>query len=281
MPLAATTVTEQSSRHWKGSLALEFSLGKHKTVLTKRRHRGPLTIQRAFYPEVGVCHIYLLHPPGGVVGGDELTIDVLAKAGSEALITTPGATKFYRSASDTAIQTQKLIIEDNASLEWLPQENIYFPGAHVQSILDIELQGNARAAVWDIQCFGRPSNGEAFNHGQLDSQWRLHRDGKPLLLERLRINETNRTQLSQLQQHPVCGTFVITHADSIETQTLQPQRLISDNEYLAFTQLDGLLVIRYLGNSTENARRYFSNFWQQIREPALGKKPIVPRIWNT
>ena len=47
------------------------------TRLTTRAHRGPLVVQRPFYPEgPGVPHVYLLHPPGGIVGGDSLRVEV-------------------------------------------------------------------------------------------------------------------------------------------------------------------------------------------------------------
>lgn len=281
MPQSSPSTATSKKANWKGSLNLGFEPRPDKTALVKRQHKGPLTVQRAFYPEARVCHVYVLHPPGGVVGGDELEITATLKAHSEALITTPGATKFYRSASDTALQMQTLIVEDNATLEWLPQENILFPGAKVKSVLQVELQGSAKAAFWDIQCFGRPSNNEAFEYGSLDSHLRLFRDGKPLLLERLRIDENNRTSLSQLQNHPVSATFVLSDAVNIDISALDGSKVISEHEYLATTLIDDVMVVRYLGNSTENARNYFINLWQQIRQAALGHAPIIPRIWNT
>ncbi len=53
---------------WKANLSLEFKATALRTVISKREHKGPLAIQRPFYPEDDVCHVYLLHPPGGVVG---------------------------------------------------------------------------------------------------------------------------------------------------------------------------------------------------------------------
>ena len=82
---------------WIAKLELNFSVSRSKTFLSKRKHIGPLTVQQPFYPEEGLCHLYLLHPPGGVVGGDQLSIVVKTDSDSGALITTPGATKIYRS----------------------------------------------------------------------------------------------------------------------------------------------------------------------------------------
>ena len=118
----------QQSSGWVADLSLGFQLIEGKTVLSHRERKGPLAVQRTFYPEGGVCHVYVLHPPGGVVGGDTLALKADLASQTEALITTPGATKFYRSAGSAAKQSQTLSLSTQACLEWFPQENIYFPG---------------------------------------------------------------------------------------------------------------------------------------------------------
>jgi urease accessory protein len=106
---------------WQARLELGLAQWAGRTVLAHKRHFGPLTVQRPFYPEGGPCHIYLLHPPGGVVGGDRLEIAVEVGEGAHALITTPGATKFYRSAGPRAHQIQHLSVAGGGVLEWFPQ----------------------------------------------------------------------------------------------------------------------------------------------------------------
>jgi urease accessory protein UreH len=107
-----------------------LSAGRRKTTLASRRHVGPLTVQRPFYPEEETCHLYLLHPPGGIVGGDELTISATIDPGCHTLITMPGASKFYRSSGAQARLQQTLTLAENSTLEWLPQDAIFFPGAN-------------------------------------------------------------------------------------------------------------------------------------------------------
>ena len=114
---------------WQASLRLGFAPRAARTALVHREQRGPLAVQRPFYPEGDTCHLYLLHPPGGVVGGDRLDIEARTTGEAHALVTTPGATKFYLSAGHTAHQTQRLRVGAGGALEWLPQENIFFPGA--------------------------------------------------------------------------------------------------------------------------------------------------------
>lgn len=279
--LSETTVPKGEEQGWHAQLQLGFKKTPIKTVLNKRRRQGPLSVQRAFYPEDDVCHIYLLHPPGGVVGGDRLDINIDLDTGSHALLTTPGATKFYRSAGQTAVQQQVFHVRDDAVLEWLPQENIFFPGSKVKNGLQLHLEGNAKAAVWEIQCFGRPVINEIFDAGSLDSHWQIFRDNKPLLIERLRVDKDRLKFSAQLNSHAVTGNFVITDVDKQLLEKLREKTFSNLKESLAITLIDDLLIVRYLGDSTEKARRYFADVWSEVREPVLGRKAVVPRIWNT
>ncbi len=281
MAAVNTALTDTAYEGWYAQLELGFQKKAAKTVLSKRRRQGPLAVQRAFYPEDDVCHVYLLHPPGGVVGGDQLDIRIDLDSGSHALLTTPGATKFYLSAGETAIQHQVLNVADNAILEWLPQENILFPGAIVKSKLRLNLEGSARAAIWEIQCLGRPVINEIFNSGSLDTHWQIYRDNKPLLIERLRVDKHTLKILSQLNGFPVTGTFIISNADNQSLEALRQHYYSSDTGTLALTLIEDLLIVRYLGSSTEQARRWFSDIWSKLRMSCLGTKAVVPRIWNT
>ena len=255
--------------------------GSDRTVLAERRRHGPLAVQRPFYPEGGICHVYLLHPPGGVVGGDSLDIDTGMGQGTGALVTTPGATKFYRSAGAQARQVQHLRVAADATLEWLPQENILFPGAQVQLETRIELQAGARLAFWEIQCLGRPAIGEDFDSGRLDSRLTLSREGQPLLDERLRVGAENRTRLSLIAGHAVSATLLIGPADDEALEACRALVQSAGDGHAAATLIEGLLVVRYLGDSTEHARRLFTAIWQTLRQGTLGHPPCVPRIWAT
>ena len=151
--LASKAVAEPNGR-WPARLALGFSPRHDRTELVQRRRSGPLSIQRPFFPEGDTCHVYLLHPPGGVAGGDDLDVRVSMDPSARALITTPGATKFYRTRGPDATVRQTLEVGDGAVLEWLPQENIFFPGADADVTTEFHLRGSARLAAWEIQCLG-------------------------------------------------------------------------------------------------------------------------------
>ena len=119
-------LAEPSAACWRARLELGFDQHRGITRLGHRKRFGPLAVQRPFYPEGAPCHVYLLHPPGGVVGGDQLDIDITLGENCQALITTPGAAKFYRSEGSVAQQQISMQLAPGAELEWLPQENILF-----------------------------------------------------------------------------------------------------------------------------------------------------------
>jgi urease accessory protein len=266
---------------WQAGLRLGFRARSDRTVLAERRRFGPLAVQRPFYPEGNVCHVYLLHPPGGIVGGDRLDIEVTVDPGAHALVTTPGAAKFYRSAGPGAVQKQRIAIGDGGTLEWLPQENIFFPGARARLDTRIELQGGARFAYWEIQCLGRPVIDEGFDSGMIDSRLAVLRDQRPLVLERLRVTADNRSRLSLMAGLPVGGTLLVSDAGEAEVEACRDLLLSDGANYTGVTLLDDILVVRYLGESTEQARRLFSAVWREVRPTTLGRAASAPRIWAT
>jgi urease accessory protein len=168
-----------------------------------------------------------------------------------------------------------------ASLEWLPQENILFPGARTRLETRVELQHDARLALWEIHCLGRPTNHEAFDSGMLDSALSIYRDGRPLLLDRLRVNKDNRHVRSILAGLPVTGTLVLSHASDVECDAARALLTTGADHRTAATLIDDLLVVRYLGASTERARALFTAVWSAVRQTTLGRPAHMPRIWAT
>ena len=145
--------TLQHLPHWEAELALEFEYRDRATCLTGRRHRGPLRVQKALYPEGrAVCQAILLHPPSGIAGGDQLRITADIGQQAHAQITTPGAGKWYRSGGADASQTLGFKVAAGATLEWLPQETIVFDGASTNMQTHVELAGDSRYLGWDILC---------------------------------------------------------------------------------------------------------------------------------
>jgi urease accessory protein len=177
---------EGQGEGWRAELGLRFEARAEHTYLAERRHRGPLLIQRPFHPEGGPCHVYVVHPPGGIVAGDRLSLDVSCGEGAHALLTTPAATKFYRSEGREAIQDQQLAATAGA-IEWLPQETIFYPGARVRSGTHVRLTRGSRFIGWEIPCLGLPARNQPFDAGALSLDLELWVDGAPRFIDRLRL----------------------------------------------------------------------------------------------
>jgi len=267
---------------WEAELEMVFSSRQGTTRLSKRRRRGPLALQRPFYPEGTVCHTYLLHPPGGLVGGDQLQISLKVEPGAHALLTTPGATKFYRSDGRLARQQQHLVVEEGGALEWFPHENIYFPGAIAQLDTRLELAASSRFIGWELQCLGRPVIDEVFTSGEISARLTLMLEGKPVLIEQL-VTEGDQLlcSASGLRHHPMSGTLIIYAPDLPDIEPIRELLSASPQVVSAATCVDGVMVIRMLGNSTESMQRIMISIWKRVRPQVFGRAACLPRIWAT
>jgi urease accessory protein len=266
---------------WQARLELGFRNSGSRTVLAHRRHVGPLMVQRPFYPEGGICHVYLLHPPGGIVGGDALELQVHAEADSHALITTPAATKFYRAGPHPhAVLRQDLHARD-AVLEWLPQETIVFDGAKVRAQTRVELTGRSRFIGWEIVCLGRPVIQEKFSSGELHQDFLLYHDDRPLLLDRLRLSGDSLALGARwgLADAQAMGTMLMYPGGGADLAALRAVQ--ADEVRFAVTLVGGVLHCRALAAQAESIRRLFNALWLQLRSTLLGRVPLAPRIWAT
>ena len=286
LSLAGAPIDAESarSRTWRAQLALEFECRAARTVLSARRHDGPLVIQKPLYPEgAGVCHAIIVHPPAGIAGGDELEITARLEKNAHALLTTPGATKWYRSAGPEADQHICFSIDSGACVEWLPQETIVFDGALAALRTDVQLFGDACYLGWEILCLGRAGAGERFTKGEYRARTLIQRDGKVLWLERAQLQGGSPALTSPVVMagQSVAGTFIAA-SPGIENHLV---KLCRDVRPLAgsgaVTAMPGLFVGRYLGASSEAAKNYFAQLWCVLRPALAGRPAVEPRIWRT
>ena len=280
-----TALPLQSQASWKATLDLSFTKKNHKTILTSKRHSGPLMVQKPFYPEAnGCCHIYLIHPPGGIVGGDSLSLTAQLNENSHALITTPAATKFYRSTGIQAIQKQTINLEENAILEWLPQETVYFNETNAASLTRININNSNRLFAWEIQCLGLPAQKEYFIAGQCRQKLEIWRDNKPLLLETNRLIGGDELLEANwgLQGYNSVGTFVSTNHDSnIDIEAINHIAKQFGDLSNSYTSLNGLFIIRAMSAYAEKIKDFFAALWKILRPQILQLESSSPRIWFT
>jgi urease accessory protein len=264
---------------WEARLELQFAPGHGKTVIARRRHIGPLLVQRPFYPEGPVCHAYLLHPPGGVVGGDTLTIDIEATGDCAALVTTPAAGKFYRSGGAVARQSVSLRVAEGACLEWFPQETIYYQGARVQSQLTVDLEPGARFIGWDVVTLGRPAAGEGFDAGEVELNLSIREASQPRLLERTVLDPKAFKAPWGLGGHSACGMLIATPTSPAQLEAVR--ELIGDQPERGVTRIGDLLVCRGRDIRADRLRSFFQQVWVRVRQDVIGRPACVPRIWAT
>lgn len=151
---------------WHARLQLDYALEAGRSVV-RHRHDGPLRILQSLYPEGdAVCHNVLVHPPGGLVGGDTLDITATVAPGAHGLITTPGATRFYKSAGELALQRTHLRLADGARLEWLPLEALCYNACQAENRLTMELAPGAELMGWDVTALGLPGANQPFATGR-------------------------------------------------------------------------------------------------------------------
>ena len=288
--MAATALVEDrvaapaAPAGWEACLELRFEHAASRTVLAARRHTGPLRVQKALYPEgPGVCQVVVVHPPGGIVAGDSLRIEIDAHPRAHAQLTTPGAAKWYRSAGAVARSDTVLRVGAGALVEWIPQETMLFDGARAAIRLGVELAADAHFIGWDVTHLGRTASGERFASGHLRQTLEIVRDGAMLWCERAVLDGGSRALQSGaiLNGAPVFGTMVAAGAD-VDNGVLAACRAASPVSGAgAVTRLPHALVARYRGGCASAARTYFASLWRVLRPALAGRDVVPPRIWNT
>lgn len=266
---------------WHAELELGYARFGDSTRPVQRRHKGPLRVQKHLYAEgPQVCQHIIVHPPGGIAGGDRL--DIRAHVGTDAWaqLTSPGAAKWYRAAGP-AYQKLDLHVAAGATLEWLPQETIIFSDAQAELSTSIELEGDARLFYWDVVALGRPASGERFDAGHFQSQLDIRRDGQLLWHERQRIVGDDGLLDSPigLDGQPVFATMLVT--GEIDSELLHACRSLPNPVRGDLSQLPGLLVARCLASEALLARGWMIDLWRLLRPALLGREAVPPRIWST
>ncbi len=267
---------------WPAELELAYARHGERTTPVQRRHLGPLRVQKHLYAEgPQVCQHIIVHPPGGIAGGDRLDISAHAGEGTWVQLTSPGAAKWYRAAG-VARQELRLSVAAGATLEWLPQETIVYAGAQAELHTQIELHGDARLLHWDIVALGRPAAAERFASGHFQAALDIRRDGQLLWHERQRVTGGDGLLDSPvgLDGQPVFATLLA--SGEVDSELLERCRELKiDGVRGDLSQLSGLLIARCLASEALQARAWLIALWRLLRPALLGREALLPRIWST
>ncbi len=294
---------ENSQGAWRARLELAFFADERqaatnstepagRTRFARKVGYGPLYVQKPFYPEGAPCHVYLLHPPGGVVGGDKLNVEMTVGRDAHALITTPAATKFYRSAGPWAEQCSTLHVAPTGVLEWLPQASLLFSGCRVRLRTRVFLAPGSRYIGWEFCCLGRPAAQEMFSAGVLDQHIEVYRRetaaAKPLPMFLERNHWAGNDALLRarwgLSGATTVGLLCATPLDAEMTATLRTtmaETQFSADVSSSISLLNGVLTARVLAAGAEPAHRWLSHIWQLLRPMLLDRPACTPAVWQT
>ena len=291
MNQALVTPKANATQYWFARLELDFVAAEKCTILKHRKHTGPVRVQKMLWPEkTGVCHAIIVHPPAGIAGGDHLSFNMQASQAAHALVTTPGAGKWYKTNQKQAFQHIEITVKDSAIFEWLPQETMLFNGACANSSTKIMLDQSASFIGWDMLVLGRQACAEQFSQGSYQSSLQLYRDDKLLVTDRLSFSGNDRFLSSCLGMHgqAVMGSLwavappVQRNNTTLEAQIDQIRELMMRMQVnVRLTLLDDVITARYLGNDVRHCHDAFAAIRAKLRRYWFDLDEEFPRIWRT
>ena len=272
---------------WLAKLDVVYCVEAQRCV-ARHVHEGPLRILKSLYPEGdAVCHNILVHPPSGLVGGDALQIHLQLQANAHALITTPGATRFYGSDGLTASQHVHAFLETGARLEWLPLEALAYSGCQAHNQVVFQLAPQSQMMAWDITALGLPHANQPFDSGQFQQ----HLEIFGVWLERGLIKADDTRLLHSplgLNGHTSQATLVFAQGtemdDDTRDQVVRIAREACEQHPLRLqagvTSPDAkVVVVRVLSNQVEPTMGLLQSIWLQWRHQLWGLPAVAPRIW--
>ena len=274
---------------WHAKLDLDYQLEAGRTV-ARHLHTGPLRILQSLYPEgPGICHNVLVHPPGGLVGGDTLDLTVKVAPGAHALLTTPGATRFYRSEGAPALQRTTISMATDTRLEWLPLEAIAYNGCLAENRLTLELAPGAELLGWDVAALGLPLAAKPFESGHFCQ----HLEMPGVWLERANIKALDDLLLNSpmgLAGQRCFATLFFVSGNKLDRQRRQDALEVARQVLQAHslcatagaTSPDGRVVlVRVLAPVVEPAMDLLRRVWLAWRRQLWQLDAASPRIWST
>ena len=264
-----------------GLLVLGFDHRDGRTVLTERRYALPLQVLEVMALETDAASLMLLNPTGGVLGGDRLETRVRLGEGAHVCLTTPSATRVYRSTGVAAEQRFTAALGPGARLEYMPDHLIPSPGARLRQRTDIRLAPGATALVWDAWAVGRPARAETWGFAELDIALRIEDARGPLLHERARLEgRPFWAGLGGAESMAYVGTFVVAGDSSVDWTGLTRALAEGAGDGAADARMGvtplgrGGVLARVLAPSAPALTRVVGALWARARGLVFDRPPL-------
>ena len=280
---------------WHALLELDYQRSKSADgtpqTVVQHQHEGPLHVLQSLYPEgPQICHNVILHPPGGIVGGDTLEVSVSLREGTHALVTTPAATRFYRSEKELAVQKVRATLAPYSRLEWLPMEALAYNACRARNELVLNVAQGAELMGWDITALGLPQADQPFERGEILQ----HIEVPGVWLEKGKLSAQDQVLMNSpvglAGKRCTAALFFIAGSDITRDRrdaALETVRAVMDGT----PKTDGLiagatsphpqvLVLRVLADVVEPAMALLQAARAAWRQNLWQLEPVVPRIWK-
>lgn len=267
-----------------GLLRLGFERRGHATVLRRCRYTLPLQVLSPLAIDDGSSYLLLLNPTGGVLGGDHLRTEIKLGENAHACISTPSATRVYRTDSVPAQMHTHLHIGRNATLEYLPDHVIPHPSSSLRQSLRIEMEEGSRGIFFDGFSSGRVALGEAWQFRDFDSLMEVFRRSQPIFANRTKIlpKANDLAVLGRMGGYAYCGSMLII-GDGFENW-----RALIDAIREALEALPGIFggasllaqngcSVRYLAHSAIDFHDATERIWAISRQHLLNLPPFALR----
>ena len=309
---ASSMAGSESERGLSGSGADRIAVRRGATRV-HAAHEGPLRLLKTLYPEgPGIAHAVLVHPPGGLVGGDRLDIDIHVATGAHLLVTTPAASRYYRSTAGEAAQVVQAQVAAGARLEWLPQETLAYDGCQGRNAWQVRLDAGGSLMTMEVLALGLGESQRPFASGRFVQQFGIEGEGEGgnlpsglhggfqggiqhsleggLWRERGVIDATDRALLDGpcgLAGHRVLGTLLLAEGAAIDGATAEAALDAARAESAAAPGMlagatwlqERVLVLRLLADEVEPAMRLLRRVRARWRHRCWGMDAHEPRVW--
>lgn len=265
---------------WPAALELTYAVVHGRTAPVHRRHEGPLRVQKHFIDACGQCQHIVVHPPGGMAGGDRLCLDIRLESGADVLLTSPGAAKWYDGFGRRAGQLLTVSQHAGSLLEWLPQETILYAGSAVELDNRFQLHGDACLLAGEALCFGRPASGDRFQRGEWRQRGEIWRDKRLLWCERslLAGGDPLLTSSAGMGGHSVLASLIWA-GPTLPEDIHQACLALPCAGRAAASQLPDVWLARFIGDSAEAAHDWLRACRDLIYPFSHGRAASRPRIW--
>jgi urease accessory protein len=193
---AAETARTFAANRAIGRIAFAVQAKAGVTRRARVREEGSLRV-RFPGPASAELEAVIVNTAGGVAGGDRFALDVTVEPGARLVVTTAAAEKVYRTLEPDATIDVKLAVGATSSLAWLPRETILFNRARLRRTINIDLAEDARLLLAEAIVFGRSGMGETVDDAGVFDRWHLHRGGRLIHAEAMRLDGAVAAKLAQ------------------------------------------------------------------------------------